>query len=162
VADQRETRVDNPTRLTDSMRGAEPLPPAPQETPEQIPVDTSSAYVKEPLFSKRVLIGWAVGTLVVWFGLTVIVPAVVQSIKAAVVSSVPEDGDTRVIRTRNGTTITIKGGPDGGITVDRGGRGSAGGATTTRTVIAVPVEPTAGQPAPVPEPAAPREPTGKK
>jgi hypothetical protein len=160
VAEERETRVDNPTKLTGVERAADPLRAVPGNV-EHVPMETPAPYVREPLFSKRVMIGWAIGTLLVWFGLTVIAPAVVESIKQAVVSSGPPDGTTRIIRTRNGTTITIKGGPDGGITVDRSGRGGEP-VQSTRTVITVPAVPSAGEPAPAPEPAAPPEPTGKK
>jgi hypothetical protein len=160
VADERETRVDNATRLT-GIPGAAERPELLQGDVELVPPPEPAPYVKEPLFSRRVMIGWAIGTLVVWFGLTVIVPAVIQSIKGAVVGTVPTDGTTRVIRTPNGTTITITGGPGGGVTVDRT-RGTPAPEPGTRTIIAVPNGGAIAEPAPIAEPVPPREPTGKK
>ncbi len=37
-------------------------------------------YVKEKLFSRKVLIGWAAATLIVWFVLTMIFPIVLERV----------------------------------------------------------------------------------
>ena len=164
VAEERETRVDNATRLTGIIRGAD-LPANDPAPFEQAPAADPVVYKKEPLFSRRVLIGWALGTLVVWFGLTVIVPAIVESVKTAIVSSVPDEQGTRTIVTRNGTTITIRKGPDGGITVDRRGPGSAAPAApepVTPVIPAKPAEPAAGATAEPAPPAPALTPTEKK
>ncbi len=131
---------------------------------EEIPAK-EPPYVKEPLFSKKVLIGWALGTLVVWFGFTVIVPAIVQSVKSAIVNTVPDADGTRTIVTRNGTTITIKSGPDGGITVDRKGRGTAAPLPPEPVTPVEPVEPREPGAAATAEPvkvSPPSRPTEKK
>jgi hypothetical protein len=74
----RSQRLDEPIINTGIVPGAgEAWPPAPVE-PEP------PAYVKEPLFSKKVLAGWAIGTLVVWFAFTVVVPEIVRSVKAEI------------------------------------------------------------------------------
>jgi hypothetical protein len=76
-------------------------------------------WVKEPLFSKKVIAGWAGATLVVWFILSFIVPAVKESVKAAIASSAEQQGSNagaKVIRTRNGRTITID---ENGVTITR-------------------------------------------
>ena len=155
MIDEREARVENPTEMmpgADRLQGLGAHPVAPIPPPEPAP------YVKEPLFSKRVMFGWAMGTLVVWFALTVIVPAIVQSVVRAVTTSVASDDDgVTTIQTKRGI-ITITKDAEGRITVHRQER-SAG--------APAPVVPPAAAPAPAEpaEPAEPRaaaEPTGKK
>ena len=162
MTDERETRIDNGTRLTGVMPGAG-LPPSEPAALEPVAAPDPATYKKEPLFSKRVMIGWALGTLVVWFGLTVIVPAIVESVKTAIVNSVPDEHGTRTIVTRNGTTITIRKGPDGGITVDRKGRGAAAPLPPEPITPVEPVEPlepgaaAKGEPVKVAPPTGPTE-----
>jgi hypothetical protein len=107
-------------------------------------------YVKEPLFSKKVIAGWAGATLIVWFMLSFIVPAVKQSVKSAIVSSMEESGSNdrvKVIRTRNGRTITID---ENGVTVSRGDRGSI---VIPPVKVVIPSEPSAPEaPAATPAP----------
>lgn len=136
MTDESETRLDNPTEVmrgVDQLQGLEARAVAPMQAAEPAP------YVKEPLFSKRVMITWALATLVAWFGLTVVVPAIVQSVAEAVKQSVVAGpaGTTR-IETKRGT-ITITKDADGRITVER-------------------TEPGSGTAAPVPGPAVPAQP----
>lgn len=51
------------------------LPPSIHDLPEPVP------YKKERLFSRKVIIGWAAATLVVWFAITFIVPAVLETVR---------------------------------------------------------------------------------
>jgi hypothetical protein len=156
--EHRDERLAEQTGLVqpqlDSFDRGELLPPEPSPAAE--------AYRKEPLFSKKVLIGWGLGTLIVWFTLSFIVPPVVQSIRDAIVSSVGESqrntaGET-IIKTKRGI-ITIKRTPTG-IVIDRQEPGSAAPAAPAPAAplpepVVAPVE---VKPAPAPTPEA----TGKK
>lgn len=153
MMEHRDERLADETRLVqpqlDSYDRGELLPPEPSPAAE--------AYRKEPLFSKKVLFGWGIATLIVWFTLSFIVPPVVQSIREAIVTSVGERetnpaGET-VIRTKRGV-ITIKRTPTG-IVIDRQEPGSAAPAPATPLPGPVVVE---VKPAPAPAPGA----TGKK
>src|SRR5215203_4408527 len=64
--------------------GLEPYPMEPLNTVPPAP------YKKERLFSRKVLFGWAAATLIVWFLLTMIFPAVIGSVQTAIVSSIEE------------------------------------------------------------------------
>ncbi len=75
---------------------------------EEMPAD----YVREPLFSRRVMIAWATGAFVLWFGVTFIVPEIVSSIKAEIRESVREPGTNTRVRVRDRTVIIeTPGGP---------------------------------------------------
>ena len=113
---------------------------------DSAPVD--APYVKEPLFSKKVIAAWAGATLVIWFVISFIAPAVKESIKTAIVSSMEESGTntagkTTVIRTRNGRTITID---ENGVTIKREDRQ---GPVVPPIKVVIPAPP--GEPAPAPE-----------
>jgi hypothetical protein len=154
--EHRDERLAEQTGLVqpqlESYNRGEMLPPEPSPAAE--------AYKKEPLFSKKVLFGWGIATLVVWFTLSFIVPSVVQSIREAIVTSVGErernaDGET-IIKTKRGI-ITIKRTPTG-IVIDRQEPGSAAPAAPAPAAplpepVVAPVE---VKPAPAPEA------TGKK
>ena len=151
--EHRDERLADETRLAqpqlDSYDRGEMLPPEPSPAAE--------AYRKEPLFSKKVLFGWGIATLIVWFTLSFIVPPIVQSIKTAIVTSVGErernaEGET-IIRTKRGI-ITIKRTPTG-IVIDRQEPGAAAPAPAAPAPVVAPVE---VKPAPAPAPEA----TGKK
>lgn len=151
--EHRDERLADETRLVqpqlDSYDRGEMLPPEPSPAAE--------AYRKEPLFSKKVLFGWGIATLIVWFTLSFIVPPIVQSIKTAIVTSVGErernaEGET-IIRTKRGI-ITIKRTPTG-IVIDRQEPGAAAPAPAAPAPVVAPVE---VKPAPAPAPEA----TGKK
>ena len=58
----------------------EPLPPVLEPLPEAPP------YKKDRLFSRKVMIGWAVATLLVWFALTFITPIIAETVKAEIMS----------------------------------------------------------------------------
>ena len=115
------------------------------------------AYRKEPLFSKKVMIGWGLATLIVWFTLSFVVPAVVESVKTAIVSNIGEPEKTpageTVFKTRRGV-VTIKRTPTG-IIIDRQEPGAAAPAPALPEPVAAPVI-VAPPPAPAPEA------TGKK
>ena len=158
MMERRDERLADETRLVqpqlDSYDRGELVPPEPPSA--------ADPYKKEPLFSKKVLIGWSLATLIVWFTLSFIVPPVVQSIREAIVTSVGErernaDGET-VIRTKRGV-ITIRRTPTG-IVIDRQEPGSpAPAAPAPATPLPEPVvAPVEVRPAPAPVPEA----TGKK
>lgn len=156
--EHRDERLADETRLVqpqlDGYDRGEMLPPEPSPAAE--------AYEKEPLFSKKVLFGWGIATLIVWFTLSFIVPPIVESIRTAIVTSIGErernaEGET-IIRTKRGI-ITIKRTPTG-IVVDRQEPGSAAPASPAPAAplpspVVAPVE---VKPAPAPAPEA----TGKK
>jgi len=60
----------------------EPLPPYSEPLPEAPP------YKKERLFSRKVMIGWAAATLLIWFALSFVTPIIVESVKAEIMSRV--------------------------------------------------------------------------
>ena len=68
------------------------------------------AYVKEPLFNKKVMVVWALAAFAVWFAVKMVIPVVIQSVKTAVVESVKEaeqQGVKKVTIRRNGRVIEI-------------------------------------------------------
>ena len=145
-----------PTELTTGvMRGIDHIdslgarPVAPGDTSVE-----PAPYKKEPLFSKKVLIGWATATLIIWFGLTVIVPEIFRSIKAGIEESIADtQPGERIIET-----------PNGKLTVTRTERGITVETRRGRREIDLPVRPApviAPVP-PAPEPVPPPDPTGKK
>jgi hypothetical protein len=145
-----------PTELTTRvMRGVEPIdslgasPLAPEK-----PAAEPAPYKKEPLFSKKVLIGWATATLIIWFGLTVIIPEIVRSIKVGIEESIAEKKPgEQIVRTRNGN-----------LTITRTERGLTVETRDGRREIDLPIRPApviAPVP-PAPEPVPPPDPTGKK
>lgn len=58
----------------------EPLPPETEPLPEAPP------YKKERLFSRKVMIGWAAATLLIWFALSFITPIIAETVKAEIMS----------------------------------------------------------------------------
>lgn len=77
-------RVRDAELTTGVMRGMDQLDSLnAQLEPRSVdPIDEvpPQPYVKERLFSRKVLIGWAAATLIVWFALTMIVPVVLESV----------------------------------------------------------------------------------
>jgi hypothetical protein len=69
------------------------------------------AYVKEPLFNKKVMAAWAIAAFAVWFTVKMVIPVVFQSVKTAVVESVKEaekkSGTGTITIKRNGRVIQI-------------------------------------------------------
>jgi hypothetical protein len=47
-------------------------------------------YVREPLFNKKVMAAWALGALAVWLAFSLVLPAVVESVKTTVVDRINE------------------------------------------------------------------------
>ena len=137
----REQIADRPTMTTGVQRGVDQLEAlgAQQHSPAAV-----EAYKKEPLFSKKVLIGWGIGTLVVWFAVTMIIPSIVSAVRGTIrgsTVSTSSDNTIKTIRLRNGTVITIKTGPDGHVTVDRSHPGSAAPAPATGVSVGAPERP---------------------
>lgn len=143
----------------------EPLPPAQPATTTGIardmhqledlenrlpqePDDAEPAAAKEPLFSKKVMILWAAGALAVWMFFNFIGPIIRDSIRASVVESLEEPGSNtaakQVIRTRNGTTITLT---EKGVTILRDVPGAAPVVVPTPQLPKAPAE----VPAPAPQ-----------
>jgi hypothetical protein len=151
--ERRDERVADETMLVPGdlgpYNGGELVP---QASPAAV-----EAYRKEPLFSKKVMIGWGVATLIVWFTLSFVVPAVVQSVKTAIVSNIGEPEKTptgeTVFKTRRGI-VTIRRTPTG-IIIDRQEPGAAAAAPSLPEPVVAPVV-VGPPPAPAPEA------TGKK
>ena len=157
--------LDEATLTTGVMRGVQQIESLDRGYVE--PAD-DPVYVKEPLFSKKVLFGWGIATLIVWFAFTFIVPAVVQSVKAAIETSMgtPGTNSRTVIQTPDGGTVTIIR-TKSGVTVDRKGPGEATAPAPTvvvpaPVVIRRPDAAGAATAAPPQQPTAPVPPTGKK
>ena len=129
----------------------------------QEPDDAEPAAAKEPLFSKKVMILWAAGALAVWMFFNFIGPIIRDSIRASVVESLEEPGSNtaakqvdgsmtdappwaakQVIRTRNGTTITLT---EKGVTILRDVPGAAPVVVPTPQLPKAPAE----VPAPAPQ-----------
>ena len=155
----RDHKVDQATMTTGILKGVRQieglegnLSPAFEDSPSEPP------YVKEPLFSKKVLIGWATAAFVVWFAFSFIVPEIIREVKSAVVDAMEEPGSNTatktVIRTRNGMTITRT---ETGISIERKGSAPAAATTPTAPIAAPPPDP-AGTP---PAAATPPDPTKK-
>ena len=114
------------------------------------------AYKQEPLFNKRVMIVWAGFALAVWFVMSFVVPAAMQSAKSAIREAVREaetttgpNGTTKVIILPNGKRITIKtdNPPEAG---------------TPAPAEAAPAAPLPAQPSALPAPVVPPAPAAKK
>src|SRR5688500_1274153 len=151
--EHRDERVADETRLVPEELGSYDRGElVPQASPAAV-----EAYRKEPLFSKKVMIGWGLATVVVWFTLSFVVPAVVESVKTAIVSNIGEPEKTRtgetVFKTRRGV-VTIRRTPTG-ITIDRQEPGAAAPAPSVPEPVVAPV---VVGPTPAPAPEA----TGKK
>ncbi len=107
------------------------------------------ARPRERLFSRKVMIGWALFAIAAYFGVQVAKSAVKASVRQAVESgtlrSATRTKDGMVIQTRNGTRITIRrdrpGGPS--VTVDEETPTATRTTTTTRTTVTTPTKPTA-------------------
>ena len=114
------------------------------------------AYKQEPLFNKKVMIAWAGFALAVWFVMSFVVPAAMQSAKSAIREAVREaetttgpNGTTKVIILPNGKRITIR-------TDNPADAGTAAPAATEAT------PPAPAQPAALPAPVAAPAPAAKK
>ena len=151
------TRVEHEIATTGVMRGVEQIdsfaarPVAPAE-PEP--------YVREPLFSKKVLFGWAFATLAVWFALSFVVPEIIETIRTEIASRVEPAGrgpaGERIYRTRRGVVKITR--TDKGITIEQVDAADAPAAAT----VTVPVVPPAEPAPPAGAAPAPPQPTGKK
>ena len=74
--------MTDPTREVSRATRLDNLPPPPADL-----IPTEEPYVKEPLFSKKVMAAWALVALAVWFAFTFIAPEVIQAIKAEIIES---------------------------------------------------------------------------
>jgi hypothetical protein len=106
------------------------------------------ARPKERLFSRKVMVGWALFAIVAYFGVQVAKSAVKASFRQAVESGTLKSTETKdglVIETRNGTRVTIRGGRSGdpSVIVDRQTPTVTRTTTTRRTTVTTPTRPTA-------------------
>jgi hypothetical protein len=149
---KRMTDEPRPQHLDDQnvVTGIEPAAEAWQLLPVEPEVP---AYVKEPLFSKKVLAAWAIGTLMVWFAITVVVPEIVRSVKSEIRMRMAEPGmntaGERVIETPGGRII-IKRDEKGTIVVERIAPGGGPAAPVVRVTAPPAPEPPAAAPVPAP------------
>jgi hypothetical protein len=150
-----EPRVAEPALTTGVMRGVDRIDSlGASPVPAGEPADEPAPYKKEPLFSKKVLIGWATATLIIWFGLTVIIPEIFRSIKVGIEESIADTPPgERILETPNGKLVITR--TERGVTVEtRRGRREIDLPARTAPVVA---------PAPpAPDPVPPPEATGKK
>jgi len=102
---------------------------------------------RERLFSRKVMIGWALFAIAAYFGVQVAKSAVKASVRQAVESgtlrSATQTKDGMVIETPNGTRITIRRDRPGGPSVTVDDHPPTATRTTTRTTVTVPTKPTA-------------------
>jgi hypothetical protein len=102
--DNLQKPVDLDPPVTAIVQGIDSFQPHAVEPPPP-------AYVKEPLFNKKVMAVWALAAFAVWFTVKMIVPVVLQSVKTAVVESVKEaekkSGTGTITIKRNGRVIQI-------------------------------------------------------
>ena len=145
MQDREEREAD--TRMRDTgLIPADSLGQAAIEPIEEAP----PAYVKEPLFNKKVMFAWALGAFAVWFAVRMIVPIVTETARTSIREAVQEvetgtDG-TITIR-RNGKVISITRGPNPTVKVDREVIALPPAPAATPVVPAPPVVPDAKAPA---------------
>jgi hypothetical protein len=106
---------------------------------------------KERLFPRKVLIGWALFAVALYFGVRIIGTVIKESVKGAVITAAEQSGDKEIIyRTPNGKITISRDKPNGNITI-----------TTDKSVVRVPAPPTPDAaaapkaPSAVPAPTAP-------
>ena len=97
--------------------------------PEEVS-DAKPVYAEEPIFPRRVMIKWALITLGIWMGWTVVTPIVAQVVKEVVAETVIQaggdaraaaaPGDRPIVTMRNGTSITTT--ADGKVIIERVGK----------------------------------------
>ena len=149
-----EPRVAETGLMTGVTRGVDRIDSLGARPVANDPAAQPTPYKKDPLFSKKVLIGWATATLIIWFGLTVVVPEIFRSIKVGIEESLANTpAGERILETPNGKLTIIR--TETGITIEsRRGRREIDLPTRPAPVIA---------PAPpAPEPVPPPDVTGKK
>ncbi|HEX2723740.1 MAG TPA: hypothetical protein VHM24_12555 [Gemmatimonadaceae bacterium] len=79
------------TGVTPAMRQLESMNANPVDLPPTFePIVDPEPYVTERVFSRKVLVGWAAATLLVWFMISFVGPIVVESAKEAIISSMQE------------------------------------------------------------------------
>jgi hypothetical protein len=113
--------------------GLEPLNEAP------------SPYAKEPLFNKKVMLAWALAAFAVWWGVNMIAPMVIDTVRTSINEAVQEvetGSDGTITIRRNGKVISITRGPNPTVIVQPEGKAAPPAPTTPAT------RPT---PAPLPE-----------
>jgi hypothetical protein len=123
----------------------------------QIPETAAERAAKEPLFNKKVMFVWAAAALAVWFSFSVVIPAAFNAVKLslreAVTSAETAPDGSKIIRLKNGKTITITKHGRNNITISTGAEpGAAAPAPAAVEAPAKPAEPV--EPA-TPAPAAP-------
>jgi hypothetical protein len=122
---------------------------------------------RERLFSRKVMIGWALFAIAAYFGVQVAKSAVKASVRQAVESGTLKSTETEdglILETRNGTRVTIRNGRSGdpSVTVDKQ-TPTVTRTTTRRTTVTTPTRPTAEtSPTTAPEAPPPLPPEPKK
>lgn len=85
------TRPVEPEMPTGVVRSLDQLDSLNANRLDQLPPDFNEPlepppYKKERLFSRKVMIGWAVATLLVWFAISFITPIIVETVRAEIES----------------------------------------------------------------------------
>jgi len=126
------------------------------------------AWPRERLFSRKVMIGWALFAIAAYTGVQVAKSAVKTSLRQAVESGRLKSTQTKdglIIETRNGTRVTIRGGRNGdpSVIVDRETPTATRTTISTRKTVTVPTRPAARTtPTAAPETPPPMPPEPKK
>ena len=164
------------------MSDASPGEPRLSETPDsttryvgaadwnraEIEAMPAPARPRERLFSRKVMIGWALFAIAAYAGVQVAKSAVKASFRQAIESGRVKSTQTKdglIIETRNGTRVTIRSGRNGdpSVIVDRQTPSGTRTTTTSRTTVTIPTRPTTEtSPTTVPEAPPPLPPEPKK
>lgn len=145
--------MQNPhERAADTRMRETSLTPADSLDPDSLEplVDTPPAYVKEPLFNKKVMLAWALGAAAVWFAVSVILPMAMETAKTSIRQAVEEaekGSDGTITIRRNGKVITITRDPAPGVTITPDTKGAPAATPVAAPAAALP--PT--EPAKLPE-----------
>ncbi|HEX6573403.1 MAG TPA: hypothetical protein VF042_00410 [Gemmatimonadaceae bacterium] len=119
-----------------------------------VPQSAAERALKEPLFNKKVMMLWAGVTLALYVAFGVVVPAVFDAVKSslkeAVESAETAPDGTKIIKLKNGKTITITKNGHNGVTISTG----TGSGTPAPEPVAAPAIPAGAAPA-APAPPAP-------
>lgn len=87
---------------------------------ERTELDAQSAPTppRERLFPRKVLIGWALFALALYFGVTMVGRIFKETVKSAVVNAADQSGQKEIIfRTRNGHVTISRDKPNGSISI---------------------------------------------
>ena len=89
-------------------------------SPTEIEAQPETPPPRERLFPRKVLIGWALFALVVYFGVRVVSAVVKESVKEAVTTAAQKSDNKEIIyRTPSGRITISRNKPNGSITISR-------------------------------------------